>query len=837
MDIKIKPVSFLIPKISKTKAKRQDSPLNNSKSPDYGATCALKNQILFKPQIKNKNSNISFKGSFDDGLNITPEVLEAIVNPKTSQEKVNRERYTKIGSQFSEALIKTELVKRFPLKNSDEIEKIWQKLSSKDVQRKALETLLSEDVIENLGPDFIFGLLGFVILKGEAQGEANGEQIASEFYNENYINALFEAMGPIEKNYLEEFNDFMESQGYNYDDIYIRRKIYASKHEYTVYYKDLILSVANGRLDDDSVKKRAVNQARIEVKLGMELDRAGDNLPYNTHKTPEASRRKWLMAFSNKYNLVFNDLNLLHRAFLSGVMSDKTTVSKEDSNQKLQYLGHAVLEYVISKAYPKYHPGYDQTQLSEGIAEACSEETIAKVAKMSELEQYCTSPSAKSSPAKLFEGLIGAVYLDSDGDGFEQVLKFLDGNFKKEIFKDGDMNVVPASYPKEKIIEFLIEKYNLKLTAEELNFVFSQSSLFDPDFKIYKGLGEQILQCYLRKEAQEEYPQKPLGVLARISEDYESERVRRTFEELFASVLDKEKDPKQNYFVCDYFYALVGLMAEKNGYRDVENFLNKYAKKSLFKEVEASPKSKVEQLYSQILKNGCSPRDLYIETKRSPQGYLSNIYYRERLFAKSFNTGGRLQDAKEAALETALKRISNKEHLLRAEKKSNIRDYRKADYARQAHLSAFAKRYGLSFQDINLLHQAFLFNDVQGVSVHYFDSYEPLEYIGDAVLEYCVQKIVAQNAKKDSSFDYYRNVQKRAHAFTSNENLIKIGKRMQLDKYSQGFEGHKTDDKRYADIFEAILGAIYLDGGKYGLEKAYGFIKENFEDEILSIKV
>lgn len=89
------------------------------------------------------------------------------------------------------------------------------------------------------------------------------------------------------------------------------------------------------------------------------------------------------------------------------------------------------------------------------------------------------------------------------------------------------------------------------------------------------------------------------------------------------------------------------------------------------------------------------------------------------------------------------------------------------------------------------------------------ESYERLEYLGDAVLE----AIVSDNLYKNYSLAV-GNLSKLRASLVSTENLCKIAEKLMLTKYLKKSKSlTKISAKNTADLFESVLGAVYLDGG------------------------
>lgn len=149
---------------------------------------------------------------------------------------------------------------------------------------------------------------------------------------------------------------------------------------------------------------------------------------------------------------------------------------------------------------------------------------------------------------------------------------------------------------------------------------------------------------------------------------------------------------------------------------------------------------------------------------------------------------------------------------------------------RLAQLNAFQEKLGLQFKDIRLLNQAFLYGVYEtGENIHHNDTYERLEFIGDDVLELCVNKMLYENYP-----DYTEGeLTKLKQQIVSNENIAKYSKKLGLDEVTS----YVPINKRLADIFEALLGAIFVDGKQDGFKNAYEFFENNLKQDVLSKKL
>ena len=96
---------------------------------------------------------------------------------------------------------------------------------------------------------------------------------------------------------------------------------------------------------------------------------------------------------------------------------------------------------------------------------------------------------------------------------------------------------------------------------------------------------------------------------------------------------------------------------------------------------------------------------------------------------------------------------------------------------------------------------------------HLKSDYERLEFLGDAVLELVISDYLFQNLEIKEG-----DMTKLRASYVCENALFEYSKDLQLSKYIKVGHGEEIDGGRYkkvilADIFEALMGAIYLDLG------------------------
>lgn len=161
-----------------------------------------------------------------------------------------------------------------------------------------------------------------------------------------------------------------------------------------------------------------------------------------TEKLKESLEKKIKIKFKNKN---FLEEALTHRSFLNENPSWKTP-----QNERLEFLGDAVLELVVTEYLFAKFPKRQEGELTTIRAALVNHIMLSRVAKNLELENFInlskgeardTSRAKEAIMANAVEALIGAIYLDQ---GYEiakklisqNILVHLDEVMEKELFVD-----------------------------------------------------------------------------------------------------------------------------------------------------------------------------------------------------------------------------------------------------------------------------------------------------------------------------------------------------------------------------------------------------------------
>jgi ribonuclease-3 len=125
-------------------------------------------------------------------------------------------------------------------------------------------------------------------------------------------------------------------------------------------------------------------------------------------------------ALADRLGLPFDDLTLLHEALVhSSYLHERPATGQ--SNQRLEFLGDAVISLIVSEELWRRHPDEDEGSLTTRRAAVVSARGLARIAQRLDLGSFVLlgqgadaagERTRKSVLAATFEAVVGAVYLE-----------------------------------------------------------------------------------------------------------------------------------------------------------------------------------------------------------------------------------------------------------------------------------------------------------------------------------------------------------------------------------------------------------------------------------------
>lgn len=145
--------------------------------------------------------------------------------------------------------------------------------------------------------------------------------------------------------------------------------------------------------------------------------------------------------FEKKINIEFNDKNLLTQAFVHRSYINENKQSGLNHNERLEFLGDAVLELVITDFLYKEFETKAEGELTAYRSALVNADTCANIATSLSINDYLLLSKGESKDtgrarqyilANTLEALIGAIYLDH---GYDKAKEFIEKNFTPLIHK------------------------------------------------------------------------------------------------------------------------------------------------------------------------------------------------------------------------------------------------------------------------------------------------------------------------------------------------------------------------------------------------------------------
>lgn len=144
------------------------------------------------------------------------------------------------------------------------------------------------------------------------------------------------------------------------------------------------------------------------------------------------------LIFEKKIEIVFFDKNILKQAFTHRSYLNERVSHNVSHNERLEFLGDAVLELVVTEYLYKKFPEKPEGELTSLRASLVNSEALAKNGRdlgindfllLSKGEKKDTGKARQYILANAFEALVGAIYLD-------QGYKCAEGFIEKNTFKN-----------------------------------------------------------------------------------------------------------------------------------------------------------------------------------------------------------------------------------------------------------------------------------------------------------------------------------------------------------------------------------------------------------------
>lgn len=205
-------------------------------------------------------------------------------------------------------------------------------------------------------------------------------------------------------------------------------------------------------------------------------------------------------------NIRFYEQALLHKS--TSVRSEK---GRPLNNERLEFLGDAILDAIVGDIVYKHFEGRREGFLTNTRSKIVQRETLNKLAVeigLDKLVKYSTRSSSHNSYmyGNAFEAFIGAIYLDQ---GYERCKQFMEKKILKNYIDLDKMSRKEVNF-KSKLIEWS-QKTKMEVSFELIEQFLDQdyNPMFHTEVRI-EGLSAGTGTGYSKKESQQNAAQMAL---------------------------------------------------------------------------------------------------------------------------------------------------------------------------------------------------------------------------------------------------------------------------------------------------------------------------------------
>ena len=205
-------------------------------------------------------------------------------------------------------------------------------------------------------------------------------------------------------------------------------------------------------------------------------------------------------------NIRFYEQALLHKS--TSIRSEK---GRPLNNERLEFLGDAILDAIVGDIVYKHFEGRREGFLTNTRSKIVQRETLNKLAVeigLDKLVKYSTRSSSHNSYmyGNAFEAFIGAIYLDQ---GYERCKQFMEKKILKNYIDLDKMSRKEVNF-KSKLIEWS-QKTKMEVSFELIEQFLDQdyNPMFHTEVRI-EGLSAGTGTGYSKKESQQNAAQMAL---------------------------------------------------------------------------------------------------------------------------------------------------------------------------------------------------------------------------------------------------------------------------------------------------------------------------------------
>ena len=272
-------------------------------------------------------------------------------------------------------------------------------------------------------------------------------------------------------------------------------------------------------------------------------------------KLPFRQEKELFSALYDILGFYPHDITFYKQALLHKSVSRRNDKGRPVNNERLEFLGDAILDAVVGDIVYRHFEGKREGFLTNTRSKLVSRDTLGKLAKEMGLSQLILSSGHNTSHnsylgGNAFEALVGAIYLDR---GYDACMRFMEKRILAQLINIDKVAYKEVNF-KSKLLEWS-QKNRVKMEFRDVKQERDEnkSPVFTTQVFI-EGLEGCIGTGYSKKESQQNASKDTLQRLRRepqfIDAVFAAKGDRTKMEEEpVMSVPDPEKEQQQSIFV------------------------------------------------------------------------------------------------------------------------------------------------------------------------------------------------------------------------------------------------------------------------------------------------
>ena len=270
--------------------------------------------------------------------------------------------------------------------------------------------------------------------------------------------------------------------------------------------------------------------------------------------------RKEKELFSALYNILGfypHKIELYKQALLHKSVGRKNEKGRPQNNERLEFLGDAILDAVVGDIVFRHFEGKREGFLTNARSKLVSRATLGKLAQemgIDQLIKYAGHSTSHNSymNGNAFEALVGAIYLDR---GYDACMRFMEKRILAQIINIDKVAYKEVNF-KSKLLEWSqknrvkLEYKSLEESRDDKGSPVFTTQVFLEGLEGCKGMG------YSKKESQQQASKETLQLLRRepqfIDSIFAAKADRTKMEEepvMAAPDIDKLQEEQQNFII------------------------------------------------------------------------------------------------------------------------------------------------------------------------------------------------------------------------------------------------------------------------------------------------